>query len=410
MATNRTFQDMLNDHLNYDLLREELTKRDYVLTKVDKDNDWLGGDLIVPFKGAGASSVAFGGLTASNDIAEDKFVRGAITTQPEVWGSLLFNHKDLMQHGAVSEQNFLKILPDAVDDFMDYMKMVVCLNMMNGASFATVTTSGTNLGVLIVDRIERFNINQKVGLKGTTAALAYYYVTAISTDLNSVTLSATRGGAVADISLYTTGDATKVYHDGAVTNGLTSLKSSLLSSANGGSATLYGQTKTSYPYLQAINVLGSDILATNILDKIFDAFTKIRNKGKGNPTDVIMSFKNLGSVMKSLETGKGAYNHVPGSTKVSAYGWTEIQVFTVKGTLSLIGIQECDDDFIAFIDWKALKLHSNGFFRKRMSPEGKEYYEVRATTGYFYIVDMCFFGDLVLNRPSYCGILHTISY
>lgn len=410
MSTNRTFQDMLNDHLNYDLLREEMIKRDYILGKVEKDDEWLGGDLIVPFKGAGASSVAFGSLSASNDIAEDKFVRGSITTQPEVWGSLLINHKDILQHGRISEQNFLKILPDAIDEFMDYMKMVVCLNMTNGASFATVTTTGTTLGVLIVDRIERFSINQKVGLKGTAQALAYYYVTQIAVDTNALTLSASRGGAVADISAYTTGDAAKCYHDGAVSNGLTSLKSSLLSAANGGSTTLYGQTKTAYPYLQSVNVLGSAVTAANILDKIFDAFTSIRNKGKGNPTDVIMSFKHLGSVMKSLETGKGAFNHVPGSTKVSAYGWTEIQVFTVKGTLSLIGIQELDDDYIVFMDWKALKLHSNGFFRKRMSPEGREYYEVRATTGYYYIIDMCFFGDLVLNRPSYCGILHTISY
>jgi hypothetical protein len=173
---------------------------------------------------------------------------------------------------------------------------------------------------------------------------------------------------------------------------------------------LYGQTKTSYPYLQAVNISGSTVTAVNILDKLFDAFTSVRNKGKGNPVDVLMAYKHLGSVMKLLETGKGGFNVVPNSTKVNVYGWTEIQVFTVKGVLKLVGIQELDEDYIAFIDWRALKLHSNGFFRKRVSPEGKEYYEVRATTGFFYLVDICFFGDLVLNRPSYCGIMHSISY
>lgn len=38
MATTRSFQDMLNEYLTYDLLREELVKRDYVLQKVEKDN------------------------------------------------------------------------------------------------------------------------------------------------------------------------------------------------------------------------------------------------------------------------------------------------------------------------------------------------------------------------------------
>lgn len=76
MATTRTFQSMLNEYLPNELLKEEMIKRDYLLTNVEKDDGWLGGTLIVPFKAAGASSVAAGGLSASNDIAEDKYVRG----------------------------------------------------------------------------------------------------------------------------------------------------------------------------------------------------------------------------------------------------------------------------------------------------------------------------------------------
>lgn len=403
---------MLNEHLNYDLLKEEMIKRDYILQTVEKDDDWLGGTLPVPFKSAGASSVAFGSLTASNDVAEDGFVRGQVTTQPEVWGSMLFNHRDLMEHDKISEQNFLKILPDAIDDFMDYMKQVVCLNMTNGSAFATATDNGDTAGTgkMTFDRPERFVIGQKVGLKGTSAALAYFYVVAIAMDTGVVTFSTTRGGAASTVVAYTLADATKAYHDGAVSNSLTSLKLSLLSSANGGNSTLYGQTKATYPYLQSINVSGAAVTAVNILDKIFDAYTVIRNRGKGNPTDVLCSYKHLGSIMKQLEVGKGAFNVVPNSTKVNVYGWTEISIFTVKGVIKIVGIQEIDDDYIMFIDWRALKLHSNGFFRKRVSPDGKEYYEVRATTGYYYITDICFFGDLVLYRPSYCGIMYSISY
>lgn len=410
MGTNRSFSTMLNDHLNYDLLREEMIKRDYILQTVEKDDNWLGGNLVVPFKSAGASSVAFGALSASNDVAEDAFVRGTVSTQPEVWGSMLFNHRDLMEHDKISEQNFLKILPDAIDDFMDYMKMCVCLNMTNGSFFATAQGDGAAGGTMTFDRPERFVIGQKVGLKGTVAALAYFYVITIVMDTGVITFSNTRGGAASTTAAYTLADATKAYFDGASSSSLTSLKNSLLSSANGGGSTLYGQTKATYPYLQSINVSGASITAVNILDKLFDAYTVIRNRGKGNPTDVLMSYKHLGSIMKQLEVGKGAFNVVPNSTKVNIYGWTEISVFTVKGVIKIIGIQEIDDDYVMFIDWRALKLHSNGFFRKRVSPDGKEYYEVRATTGYYYITDICFFGDLVLYRPSYCGILYSISY
>ena len=61
-----------------------MVKRDYVLSNIEKDDtsgsvtassaSGNGGNLIVPFKAAGASSVAAGNLSASNDIAEE-FVR-----------------------------------------------------------------------------------------------------------------------------------------------------------------------------------------------------------------------------------------------------------------------------------------------------------------------------------------------
>lgn len=92
-ATTRSFSTMLNEYLPNELLKEEILKRDYLLNKVEKDNNWLGGNLIVPFEGGRASSISFGSLTASNDISEYDYERGSISTQPEVWGSLIFNHR-----------------------------------------------------------------------------------------------------------------------------------------------------------------------------------------------------------------------------------------------------------------------------------------------------------------------------
>lgn len=413
MSTTRTFQDMLNEYLPNDLLKEEFVKRDYLLSKVDKDDNWKGGTLIVPFKAGAASSVAFGSLTADTDIAEDKYVRGEVSGHKEVWGSMIFNHRDLMEHDAISEQNFLKILPGAIDDFLSYMKNVVSVNLLNGAHFAKLTSDATaNDGLIIVDRPDRFQINQKVIVDDDNTADQTGYVSTIDMNTRTILLVTARGGATpVDFSAaqMTVAQNAKCYNDGAKSNSFSSLRDALLSSANGGSSTLYGQTKASYPYLQGINVDGSDMTATNFMEKIFDKLVTIRQFGKGNPSDVVMSYTNLGYCMKIVEQSKGAFNVVPNSTKTGQYGWMELEIGSVtKGAVKLIGVQEADDDVVIFIDWRALKFHSNGFFKKRTAPDGKQYFEKRATTGYQYILDVCLYGELVVNRPSYCGIIHSI--
>lgn len=421
MGTTRSFQTMLNDFLPNDLLKEELIKRDYLLNKIEKDDSWIGassgqsgngGALVVPFKAAGASSVSYGQLTASNDVAEDNYVRGVISTQPEVWGSMLFNHRDLMEHETVSEKNFLKILPDAINDFMDYMKNVVSVNLLNGAWFAKTTAASTSAaGLLVVDRPDRFVIGQKVVVAATSPTYSTGYVSAININTLTVTIVTARSGSTAiDYSANNVASGAKIYNDGAQTSAFSALRDALLSSTNGGSSTLYGQTKTSYPYLQAINIDGAAITAANIVEKCFNGYTVTRRLGKGNPTDIVMSYNNLGLVLQVIEASKGAFNVKPGSQKASQYGWTEIEIGSVTNQeLKFVGVQEMDDDIIMFIDWRGLKFYSNGFFRKRKSPDGIEYFEVRSQYGFQYIVDVCLFGDLVVHRPSYMGIIYGVA-
>lgn len=413
MATTRSFQDMLNEYLPNELLKEELVKRDYLLTKIDKDDSWKGGELIVPFKAAGASSVAYGSLTASNDIAEDKYVRGSISGHKEVWGSMKFNHRDLMEHEAVSEQNFLKILPGAVEDFMDHMKNVVSVNLLNGSHFAKLTAATSSAsGAIVVDRPDRFVIGQKIVI-ADGAGSQTGYVKEINMNTRTIIVVTTRGGSTAvDFSANNVNSGEKVYNDGAITAGaaFSSLRGALLSAANGGDSSLHGVTKTLYPYLQAINVSGSTYTASTLMENIFSALTTVRQFGKGNPTDIVMSYKNFGACLAAVEASKGAFNVTPGSQKASQYGWTEIEIGSVtKGGMKLVAVQEADDDVIMIIDWRALKFHSNGFFRKRKAPDGKEYHETRDTSGYSYILDVCLFGELSVIRPSYCGIIHSVA-
>jgi hypothetical protein len=146
------------------------------------------------------------------------------------------------------------------------------------------------------------------------------------------------------------------------------------------------------------------------MTNIFKSYTENRRIGKGRPTNILMSLRNFGLCLQIIEASKGAFNVVPGSRKASQYGWDEVGVGSVTGEmLNLVGINEQDDDYICQIDWRALKFHSNGFFRKNKSPDGNEFYVERATDGYQYLVDICLFGDLVLNRPSYCGIMYGLA-
>jgi hypothetical protein len=181
-------------------------------------------------------------------------------------------------------------------------------------------------------------------------------------------------------------------------------------SAGAGSATIYGITKTAYPYLQAIYRTGSAMTATNFVKQAFSGFTQTRRFGKGRPTDIIMSYNNLSVVMAIVEASKGAFNVVPNSYKASQYGFTEVRIGSVTSqTLKFVGIQEMGDDWIAFIDWRALKFYSNGMFRKHKTPDGIEYFTTRSVSGYQYIVDIALYGDIVLERPSYCGVMGDIS-
>lgn len=416
MSTSRSFQAMLNEFLNEDLLKTEYLKRDYIMSKVQKVDDWKGGAYIVPFEGAFATSVSFGSLTDAAEISEYQYVRGQVNYYKEQWGSLKFNDKDLVEHdGKIKESTFLRILPNQINQFMNYMKMVASIQIGTGPHMATATDDGTVGGVLEVDRIDRFQLKQKVFVDDNNSSPVAGFVQAINVNASTIQIDTTlAGGTPVDLTGYTVAQAAKVYHSGAqpgVGLGFGSIRDALLSAANGGSASLHGQTKLAYPYLQAVNVPGSDVNETNILEKIFDAYTAVRMKAVGSADTILMSYKHLGSVMKLIETQKGGFKVTPTATNASLYGWTEIEVTSVKGNLKIVGIQEWDDDVIAFIDWSAMKFASNGMFRKRKNPgNGNEFYEIRSTSGYVYIVDIALFGELIVTAPNRCGIMHGISY
>jgi hypothetical protein len=410
---------MLNEYLPNDLMSSEVIKRDWFLNNCTIDQKYFGGDIIVPFVANNATSVKFGGLTSASDIHKHAYVRGKITGYKEVWASMAFDHRDILDHaGKVKEDTFLKMLPGQLEDHVQHLKMVLSNNLMSGPHFAKVTDStDAATGIFVVDKIDRFELGMKAYIMDANSNETVVYVINVNIDDSKVTLSASRGGVAANLSAYTAAQYAKLYFDGiintsthAVANAFTSLKGALLSAANGGDASIHGQTKTAYPYLQAVNISGSTISASNIMDKIFDAFTTFRAKAKGaNVKFIVMSYKHLGSVMKAIEVQKGGNKVSAGQTRVNQYGWTEIDITGVKGVLTVVGVQEMDDDIIFGLDMNSFVFRTNGFIRKRTAPDGKQYYEVRDdTNGYYYILDHIVFGELEVTKPSNNFVIHSI--
>lgn len=411
MATNRTFSNMLNEYLPEKLLLEELKKRNWALANIEQDDSWLGGNLVIPFLGAVGSTVTFGSLAAANDIAEELSVRGQVSAYKECWGSMIFNETDLLQHGKLSEQNFLKIIPDAIMRHADYISAVVSQNLLTGSAVAKATADGTVGGAITVAQPDRFQIGMKVSVDDDNSSPVSGYISAINLNTGVLSVVTARGGATpVDLSGYTVAQNAAIYGDGQQANGFDNLPNQLLSAANGGAASILGVTKTAYPFTQAINVNGSDITASNILSKIFDAYVTIRRLGGGKPFKVVMSYKHYGSCLKVLETQKGAFNVVPNSSKTEAYAFDSISVGGFAGTLELSAVQEMDDNVIMLLDLSGMKFYTNGGVRRRKAPDGKEYFEVRNTSGFQYIVDHCLFGEFVVKEPKKQGIIHSISY
>jgi hypothetical protein len=411
MATTRTFSNMLNEYLPEKLLLDELKKRNWALQNIEQDDSWLGGNLIIPFLGAVGSTVTFGSLAASNDIAEELSVRGQVSAYKEVWGSMLFNETDLLQHGKLSEQNFLKIIPDAITRHADYLSGMISQNLLTGSAVALATADGTVGGNITVAQPDRFQIGMKVIIDDNNSSPVTGYISTINMNSGVLLVVTARGGATpVDLSTYTVAQGAAIYNDGQQSNGFDNLPSQLLSSANGGAASILGVTKTAYPFTQAINVSGSSITASNILSSIFDAYVTVRRLGGGKPFKVVMSYKNYGSCLKALETQKGAFNVVPNSKKTEAYAYDAIMIGGFAGTLELNAVQEMDDDKIMLLDMSTLKFYTNGGIRRRRAPDGKEYFEVRNTSGFQYIVDHCLFGEFVVNQPKKNGIIFGISY
>ena len=433
LATSKaaTFDQMLNEYLPYDLLMTEFQEMNWLLKNSNHKEGWLGSTLIIPYQQAYASSVQMGGLTAENDIDEASYIRGQVDGYKECWATLVFNSRDLMEHDKVSEKNFLRILPDQVDQTLSFMKQQVSIAVLNTQEISTIDSvtnagSGAVLAEFVVLHPERFEIGQKVATEVSAGTQEESYVTEINRNNGTLKLAGTRGGSnYGSASAAAAGN--KIYlpntKSGNDNNGFTSLLYQILPSGYlGAPNTVFGAVKTSSPFTQGLLYDAADwggtngdvaagvegdnnriTTSTDVLAEIFNGLAKARQRGS-DPDVFLMSYKHFSSCLAALEygaggrtLGSGAFKNV--QDKVDYAGFSEITVGSVLGSVRLVAIREMTDQVVVGIQTNKLDFHTNRGFKIQESPDGLKFYSVRQTTGYKYIVDYSFYGDFIYSCP-----------
>jgi hypothetical protein len=411
---------MLNEWLVYsDILEQTFISQNWLMESANMIKTWQGGQLIVPIQQSFATSMKMGALTDTNDIDTASYLRGTLAGYKEAYGSLQFHSRDLfLDHYTISAQNFLKILPDQIDQLMKLFKQSVSIQVLNGG-FLDIAGAAFDdaTDVWAVAHPDRFQIGQKVvTTDGTTTATGY--ITSINVNTGVCGYMTTRGGAT-PVNLAALVEAnTKMFIDGGNTTQFGSLRAMLLPAAAGGSDTFAGLVKTTSPYTQAILYdaggtggtgdwgTSTAVKGTDMLNVVFDAMRKGYSLG-AEPKQFVMSYKNYSACLKTLETNSGAFKNV--KPNVSYAGYSAIEVGGVAGACELIGIREMQDDWIAGIDKKYLDFFcGNKPWQVLTSPDGLKYYTTRQTDGYLYTTDVCFAGDFLYRNPSSSVAIHNI--
>ena len=413
--SNQTFSSFLKVYRPVNILMDEVKKRDYLFRKVKKDNRWKGGTYKIPLNTNKASSVKFGALTATSAIHEAGTTMATETSYIEIYHSMKFNHLD-MDLGDNYEGSFIKAVKDTVKPAALFYKEAISSSILNGGRIDSLLTDGLSGGTFTCNSPERFEIGQLIVLRNSDPAAGAYYVTAVDMNSGKITCSATRGGSAADISAYTIAKSSAAYFDGTVNtstgalqNSFNDLRSTVLSAANGGLASIHGLTKASYKQLQAHNKSLSGATSETLLELIFDLWVESSKKGRGNPDEIFISYTNYAHCVKSLELNR----MFQVSDVKSSFGFKSMKVAGPDGDLRITALREMDEDLVFIIDWDAFKLAGHKWFENEtMSKIGQPYFVERersAGAGYEYIQDIKFYGNVVYYFLSYMGVGHSIS-
>lgn len=405
MGLTQSHSAMLKRYMKEEIFESKLAERSYIWKNVKKSYDWAGGVYEVPVRKQGFSSVQMAALPSATDIAEAAESMGTISAQKELIMSAIFNERDLARHG-YSEQTYLKNILQMAEELplraADQMESAL---LRGSGVIGVATANGHATDGIAVENPSLFQPGQKVTVDDDNSSEVSGYVRTV--DINTgilVIYDARTGGAVVDLSGYTTAQNAVVKIVGSSTESFLDLPAALLpASVTGGSATIYGLNKSEHTTLQAKYATGASYTAATILKDLLKEFYANRKLGRGNITEIWCSTGAFANAAINLEAGR----QYMVKDRSAGFGFNSITLVGNEGEVKLVGLNSMPDSKAVFVDWDAIKFAGQKLKKKLYGEAGQEYFTVRNTTGVQFISDMVLAGDFVIN-PGKMGIVHSI--
>lgn len=403
--SNPNLSDMLREYAPETIIMDKFSKNNWLWDNIEMDKSWKNGvEYQLPWELAEASDFEMGGLVDEDDIGDGIYKKAKLYDQPELWGAMIFEGKDLDRYGDL-KQSFLKVLPNKIEKFTRRMRSLVSCVIFRGGSLASATANGTAGGVLKVDKPQYFALQQRVEIRSGAVATVIGYVSAIDINARTISLVDARGGSTAiDLSAYTTADNTQVYIPGSEIENFTTLHDYLLPSTLGGSDTIHGVQKSSAPLLQPQIIDGSSITSSTVVDKMIDYYYDMVELGKAEMGELVVPNHVFKAFAKKVEINKRA--HV--MDKKAGVGFSSLHVAGPYGDMVVTANNDMKSDVAYFLNKEDFKLAGDKFFSRKRHQNNEEFFMVRKKSGMRYIVDQCCRFDLVCKKLSASGVIHSI--
>lgn len=403
MSATATYSSLLKRYDPEKALENEFARKCWIWQNLGSvDKNYRGGTYEVPVVEAGFSSAQFGSLAAANDIGEMSVALGT-TSMKELWFSLLVRESDLYRHGD-PEQSYLKIIPERMTEFADFAKELVSINFLRGASLAKATANGDASGNITVDMPSIFRIGMKVSVDDDNSGEATGYVRTI--DLNSkilVIYDARSGGAVVDLSGYTTAQNAIVRIIGTGTENFMGLPEVVFPAAvSGGSASIYGLTKASYTTLQSLYETGAAWTAATVADNLLDTYYGFEQVGRQKFSKILVNPGVYKNIVKGLEVSRRATI----MDKKAGIGFNSISLLGAEGQCDIVAVREMPRDKVYFTDMSGVKWVGAEPFKMNLY-NGEKFFLQRDTTGPTMISDMALRGNFIVDPSKVAGV-HSI--
>jgi hypothetical protein len=377
-----------------------------VVRQTEEKTDWGYGQYQLPLETQEASRFEWGALPSATDIPVAAYSKPYIDKPKALLGSMIFDNADLERHQGDMKKSFLSIMPAKGKQFAERMTEKINMSLLSDGSICSVTANGTAGGLVTVGkaRVTLFTGGEKIQITNSTPATVTGYVRNI--DVNAGTFSlynAASGGAVVDCSTMTLALSAKIYIVGATSERVTSLVDIIFSAANGGKDTLYNGNLTKsvsavfQPYFAD---LSSYTTGATLIPALYDALYECEEMGRGGiQRELVLPYNVFKVIAKASETNR---KYEMGKESV-VYGSSAVQLTGPHGQMILRAARGVPQDKAMFLDYSALAIVSRGDVIKNANVQGDEFFTLRNTTGYQFIMDKKAEFELAVLNPQKLG-------